>query len=129
MSFGWLKNERGISRRAILGGAGTVVALPIFESLLPREARAQAAAGAQRLIVYYVPNGHNMATWRPADVGASYTLSENLMPLAALKDHFTVISGLNNAPGIPDALGDHAAGTASSFTASHAFKSATTLKL
>jgi hypothetical protein len=70
-----------------------------------------------------------MATWWPTGVGAGYTLPENLMPLAALKDHFTVISGLNNAPAIPDALGDHAAGTASSFTATHAFKSATTLKL
>ncbi|HET6280520.1 MAG TPA: DUF1552 domain-containing protein [Polyangia bacterium] len=129
MSFGWLKNERGIPRRAILGGVGTVVALPILESLLPREARAQAGAAAQRLIVYYVPNGHNMATWRPTGTGATYTLSENLMPLAALKDHFTVISGLNCAPATPDALGDHAAGTASSFTATHAFKSTSALKL
>jgi hypothetical protein len=128
MSIGWLK-ERGIPRRAVLGGIGSVVALPVLESLLPKEARAQASAAPVRYIVYYVPNGHVMANWRPAAPGMGFPLSVNLQPLEMVKNDIMVISGLNNQPGVPDQLGDHAAGTASSFTAIHAFKSATTLKL
>jgi hypothetical protein len=131
MSIGWLKDHRrGIPRRAFLAGAGTAVSLPLFESLLSREGRALAAADPiRRLITYYVGNGHNMASWRPTGMGKDYVLSENLKPLAALKADFMVISGLNNAPAVPDAVGDHASGTSSSFTATHAFKSTTTLKL
>ncbi len=44
MSMGWLKdNKRGFRRRAFLRGAGTVVSLPILDSLIPRDSRAFAA--------------------------------------------------------------------------------------
>lgn len=131
MSIGWLKdNKRGFRRRAFLRGAGTVVSLPILDSLIPRESRALAATDLpKRLITYYVPNGHNMATYRPTGQGKDFVLSETLMPLSALKNDIMVITGLNNQPANPDAVGDHAAGTSASFTATHAFKSTTTLKL
>ncbi|HXI57444.1 MAG TPA: DUF1552 domain-containing protein [Polyangia bacterium] len=132
MSIGWLKdNKRGFRRRAFLrGGAGTVLSLPIFESLIPRESRALAALDMpRRLITYYVPNGHNMASWRPTTAGKTYTLTPNLMPLAAMQADFMVVTGLNNQPAVPDVVGDHAAGTSASFTAVHALKSTTMLKL
>ncbi|HEY2901147.1 MAG TPA: DUF1552 domain-containing protein [Polyangia bacterium] len=131
MSIGWLKsNKRELSRRVFLGGAGTVVALPILDSLLSRQVRAAAAETPKRLIYYYVPNGITMPDWTPVDTGPNYTVSKILKPLEHLRSDFMVVSGLANSPGFPDGgNGDHGAGTASFGTAAHAFKSETILKL
>lgn len=119
-----------VSRRMFLGGGATVVALPFLESLLPRTARAQtAAAGPKRLIYYYVPNGMNMATFKPSAAGAAYPTPPMLVPLEMLKADFSVISGLENAPAKPDGPGDHASGTSSFITCAHANKSETVVQL
>ena len=58
------------SRRAFLGGAGVVLALPLLESLRGgRRAEAQDAV-ARRILCYYVPNGIHMGAWTPATEGA-----------------------------------------------------------
>ena len=107
-----------------------MVSLPVLDSLIPRDSRAFAATSSpKRLIAYYVPNGHNMATYRPTGQGKDWVLSQTLMPLANVEADITVITGLNNAPAVPDVIGDHAAGTSASFTASHALKSTTMLQL
>lgn len=119
-----------LSRRRFLGGGtAAIVALPFMESLLPRAARAQAAAMPKRLVFYYVPNGINMATFKPTAAGAGYPTPPMLMPLEALKADFSVITGLENAPARPDGAGDHAAGTASFITCAHANKSETAIQL
>jgi hypothetical protein len=118
------------SRRAfLLGGGATVVALPFLESMLPRAARAQTATAPRRLIYYYVPNGINMATFKPTASGGGYPTPPMLMPLESLKDDFSVVSGLENAPAKPDGPGDHAAGTSSFITCAHANKSETMIQL
>ncbi len=118
-------------RRAFLGGAGALVALPILESLLPRDLRtrrAQAAAPgeARRLFFFYVPNGIHMPAWRPATEGAGYALPPILQPLLALKDDVQVLSSLKNhaGEGQGDGAGDHARGTASFLTCAHVIKTA-----
>ncbi|HEY2899398.1 MAG TPA: DUF1552 domain-containing protein, partial [Polyangia bacterium] len=131
MSLGWLKSkERGIARRAFLGGAGTVVALPLLESLLPRRARAAAATPPRRVLYYYVPCGINMVGWRPADTGPTYTLSPMLKPVEALRADFMVLTGTRNDPSRPNpGPGDHAAGTSGFITCATALKSASEFKL
>ena len=62
--------DPSFNRRRFLGGGGALIALPFLESLLPRTARAQAASTPKRLIYYYVPNGINMATFKPTASGA-----------------------------------------------------------
>lgn len=120
------------SRRAFLGGGSVVVALPFLESLLPRSARAQAAAPTQRMVFWFVPNGINGSTanaWKPVEVGATYTTTPILMPLDPLKADFQVVTGLANVLGKPDGPGDHAAGTSSTITCAHATKSLSNIML
>jgi hypothetical protein len=88
------------NRRQILRGAGVALCLPWLES---RAARA--ASGRRRYISLYFPNG-TAEFWRPAQAGtgAAWKLSPILEPLAALKKHVTVLSGISNySPfGLPD---------------------------
>ena len=117
------------TRRAFLGGSAAVVTLPFLESLKPGVSHAQSAAPAKRLLFYFVPNGVDMATFRPKTTGAGYATTPMLVPLDPYKNDFSVITGLENPTGKPDNLGDHASGTSSFITCAHAFKSETELKL
>jgi len=44
-----------------------------------------------------MPNGVNVPAWTPTGTGRNFTLSPSLEPLAPVKDHVTVLSGLWNA--------------------------------
>jgi hypothetical protein len=113
------------SRRAFLGGAAVVMGLPFLESLEPRAARGAVADIPKRLLYYWIPNGLDMATFRPATTGPGYATPPMLQPLEALKSDFMVVTGLENLPGKPDGAGDHAAGTSAFLTCAHALKSQT----
>src|SRR5687767_9872968 len=92
-----MKNHRFVSRRSFLRGAGVAVALPWMESLLPREAWAQAATVRRRYLPIFLPNGAS-DNWRPGTMGqgAAWSLSGPLSPLLPVKSRVTVISGLEN---------------------------------
>jgi hypothetical protein len=109
------RSPGNLSRRRLLQAAGVSLALPWFESLAGRVRGADDRPSAPRRLAFlYVPNGVNVAAWRPQAAGTGYELSPTLAPLAALKNEFTVITGLNHenaAPG-PDGGGDHARSTA-----------------
>lgn len=112
-----------VPRRTFLRGLGTLVALPVLESLLPRKAFADPVfVPPKRFFAFYVPNGIRMDKWTPVNEGPDYVLSPMLQPLAALKNDFLVLSGIANKPGIPDGPGDHAAGTGAFLTATHVYK-------
>lgn len=122
------------SRRAVLRGAGVALALPLFESLLPRSMgggarRAEAAEPPQRLLFYFVPNGIHMPAWTPTEVGPAFKLPPILQPLQAHKDQLLVLSGLSNRPARPDGAGDHAGGTSAFLTCSKANKSDSDIRL
>lgn len=110
-----------LSRRAFLGGAGAILALPMLEATMPTKARAGDNI-ARRFIAWYVPNGINMAKWTPALEGAAYDLSPILTPLLDVKSKLFVLSGLNNTPGQPEGAGDHAGGTSAFLTCRHVVK-------
>ena len=121
---------RRSSRRVFLGGGAVLVGLPFLESALPREVRAQTATPPPvRLVYVFLPNGLDMATFRPATTGAGWATTPMLAPLEALKADFSVITGLENISGRPDDLGDHASGTSSFITCAHANKSETDIRL
>lgn len=115
-------SRRGFTRALLAGGAATI-GLPYLPSL----ARAQDKK-ATRLIFFYVPNGIQAADFRPQTLGADYAITPILKPLEALRAHFSVVSGLENAPARPDGAGDHAAGTSAFITCAHANKSETDIK-
>lgn len=110
-----------LSRRTFLQGAGTLVALPLLEAMIPSTARAQRPI-PRRFIGYFVPCGIHMAAFTPMAEGAEFALTPILEPLAAHRSNVMVLSGLANLPGRPDGAGDHAGGTGSFLTGRHCFK-------
>jgi hypothetical protein len=102
-----------ISRRTVLKGIGTAIALPWLESLALGSGPAVpvAAAPPRRLAFLYVPNGVNMAEWTPkGEGGALGELPAILKPLDKFKDSFNVLTGmtLDKARANGDGPGDHA---------------------
>ncbi len=124
-----MKRAPQISRRLLLGGGATLFGLPFLESALPRAARAAEQAAPVRLVYIFLPNGLDMATFRPATVGTDYALPPMFKGLDALKADFSIVTGLENTNAKPDGAGDHAAGTSSFITCAHATKSQTDIKL
>ena len=85
-----------LSRRTVLRGAGTALALPLLESMLPA-GRAQAADGAAvRAAFIYIPHGATMAKWTPNQAGRDFELSEILAPLEPFKSALNVVSDLTH---------------------------------
>ncbi len=112
-----------LNRRTFLGGAGTLLGLPLLEAMIPIGRSAFAATDIPtRLLAYYVPCGIHMQAWTPAQTGSDYQLSATLAPLAGVKEDLLVLSNLANRPAKPDGPGDHAAGTGSFITATHVRK-------
>jgi hypothetical protein len=105
----------------VLRGLGAAVGLPWLESLLPRAAAATPAGPPVRLGFVYVPNGVNMARWRPAEVGPLGDLPPALEPLEGVKDKVLVLSGLaaDKARSHGDGPGDHARAMAAFLTGAH----------
>jgi len=97
------KSASSSSRRTFLRGAGVAMALPYLESLLPRSASAAGIAPAQRLVLFHIPCGINLATYLPAQTGTSYTLSQTLMPLAPVQSDILVLSNMQNSAALATA--------------------------
>jgi hypothetical protein len=112
-----------ISRRTVLRGIGTAVALPLLDAMLPRSLPAAAASTGQasaprRMAFLYVPNGVNMSAWRPTTEGADFELPETLQPLAPFQQDLLVLTGLTADKARPngDGPGDHARAAAAFLT-------------
>ena len=108
--------SRKFSRRNFLRSASATLALPFLPSLLPRSAWG-ATSAPKRLLVFYTPNGYNMATFLPTVVGADFDISPTLKPLEPYRSDILILNGLTNYPASPQGSGGHGAGTAGSLTA------------
>jgi hypothetical protein len=116
-----------ISRRTVLKGLGTTVALPFLEAMLPATAfGAPAAKPPLRMAFVYVPNGKVIPDWTPKTEGAAYELSPTLQPLAPVKDKVAVMTGLAQRKAFAngDGPGDHARAMATFLTGCQAKKTA-----
>lgn len=93
-------SKKHLSRRTLLRGMGTSVALPLLDAMVPAAtALAQTAATIQpRLGFVYFPHGAVMERWMPAATGTDFEVSEILSPAAKYKDKMTIVSGLRNKP-------------------------------
>jgi len=104
-----------LSRRHLLKGMlqGTAVslALPPLEVFFDATGKAYACGSGlpQRFGLFFWGNGSLPDLWNPVDEGLDWTLSEQLSPLASVKDLITIVSGMNQKTGnlIP-----HGSGTA-----------------
>jgi len=113
-----------ISRRTVLRGLGTCLALPWLEAMMP----VQSVLGGEpavkpplRMAFLYVPNGMHMEDWTPDQVGENFQLKPIMEPLANLREYLTVISGLTLDGARPhgDGGGDHARSVAAFLTGAH----------
>src|SRR3954465_9793105 len=116
-----------LSRRTILRGLGTAVALPLLDAMAPRPARAiEAPPAPRRMAFLYVPNGIHMDEWTPNKEGDDFDLPPILQPLGELKNDVMVLSGLlcDKARPNGDGAGDHARASSAFLTGAQARKTA-----
>jgi hypothetical protein len=102
-----------ISRRTVLRGLGTAIALPWLDQMMPVVSLATPSAvpkAPTRMAFFYIPNGAHMPDWTPKQEGSKFELPPILEPLAEFQDQLLVLSGLtaDKARANGDGPGDHA---------------------
>ena len=84
--------------RGLVGGSAVAVGLPILEAML--DAHGTALANGDdlplRFMTWYWADGIVIDRWEPEQVGSDWELSEQLQPLANVKDYVSVVSGMQN---------------------------------
>jgi hypothetical protein len=117
-----------LSRRTLLRGIGTAVALPWLEAMgqltayaAGEESKPGRRTAPNRVAFLYVPNGKDMPNWTPRAEGRLTDLPSILSPLAPVKDELLVLSGLaaDKARPYGDGGGDHARAMSAFLTGVH----------
>jgi hypothetical protein len=107
--------RRHIPRRSFLKGAGTAIALPLLDAMVPAFARAAATKPPVRMAFLYVPNGIVMKDWTPATEGNAFEFPRILKAVEPFRDDLLVLTGLAQRQGEGTA-GDHARAAATFLT-------------
>jgi len=119
--------KKALSRRMMLRGLGTTLALPLLDAMVPAlTAMADTPAKAvPRLGVVYHPNGVIYESWLPKGVGRDFALSPVLTPLEPFRDRLIVVTGLSShqAEALGDGGGDHSRASGTYLTGVHVRKS------
>lgn len=123
-----------LSRRTMLRGIGTAIALPWMEAMAPAAplisgiVRPDAASDAPpvRMAFLYVPNGMHMPDWKPRKDGRTrgktkYKLGSIMTPIEKHQSKMNVFTGLSldGADSHGDGGGDHARSVAAFLTGAH----------
>jgi hypothetical protein len=126
-----------LSRRTLLRGLGTTMALPLLDAMLPAGGLARAAqaiggtaggtstmAAPVRMAFMFTPNGMWMPDMIPTAEGANFELPPTLLPLKDFRADINILSGLaqENARSHGDGGGDHARSAAAFLTGVHPYK-------
>jgi hypothetical protein len=119
--------KKSISRRAVLRGIGTAVALPLLDAMIPALTAGQntAAKAVRRFGVVYHPNGIIYENWLPKGTGSAFEFSPILSPLEPFRDKLVVVTGLysDQAEALGDGGGDHSRASGTYLTGMHVKKS------
>ncbi len=103
---------RQLSRRTLLRGAGTAIALPFLDAMLPAFAKSTSTpAPPLRMMYVYAPTGIMPHAWFPTTTGADFEYQRVMKPLEKFRKDVLVMSGLSQHDvgiGGPDGPGDHA---------------------
>jgi hypothetical protein len=94
-------NRRTVLRGMLATGAAVGVPLPLLEAMLNTNGTALAQTNtplSPLYVTWFFGNGTLPGLWKPAVTGAgsAWELSHQLQPLADVKSHLTVVSGLEN---------------------------------
>ncbi len=88
--------KKALDRRSFLRGAGTSLALPFLDAMVPAFAgTSQVARPPLRLGYIYLPIGRIMEDWTPKTVGSNFEMPPTLEPLAEFRDQMLLLSGLD----------------------------------
>lgn len=113
--------KKALSRRTFLRGAGTVLALPLLDAMIPsltaQERTPAAPERLRRLGYVYMPMGCDGTRWFPPADERLDELSFILNPLRPVKQHVTVLSNLELRNAYP---GTHATSNAAFLSAARA---------
>ena len=103
--------KMALPRRTFLRGVGATLALPLLDAMVPAGTALARTAAKQtpRLGFIYIPNGANMAAWTPPGGTGALELSRSLQPLANVRDHIIIPTGLDHrqAEAWGDGNGEH----------------------
>src|SRR5690349_16908544 len=130
-----ISTKSHVSRRAVLRGLSSSIALPLLDAMIPAHTvlRKTAAASPPRFVAIEMVHGAAGSTalgrlghyWSPMKEGRDFAFTRSLEPLASLRSHVTIISDteLRNAMSLaPVESGDgadHARSSAVFLTAAH----------
>jgi hypothetical protein len=91
-------SKKHLTRRTVLRGVGTAIALPLIDAMIPaRTALAQTAAKATPHVGFiYFPHGAVEAQWTPTGEGQIGEFHDILKPLDKYKSLTTVFSHIDN---------------------------------
>ena len=118
--------RKHLSRRTLLRGLGTSIALPLLDSMTPAFAAPAAKTIPNRLLFTYIPIGAIMDEWWPAGGEKDFQFKRILKPLAPFSEDLFVLAGLDHHTGyaLGDGGGDHARAGACYLTGVHPKKTA-----
>ena len=114
--------RKHLSRRTLLRGLGTAVALPLLDSMVPAFAAPSAASAyPNRLFFTYIPIGAIMDEWFPTGGETDFEFKRILKPLTPFKDDLLILGNLDHNTGyaLGDGGGDHARAGACYLTGVH----------
>jgi hypothetical protein len=94
--------KKHLTRRTVLRGMGTAIALPLLDAMIPaRTALAQTAAKTTPHVGFiYFPHGAVQAQWTPSGEGKIGDFKDILKPLDKYKAMTTVFSNIDNQAAI-----------------------------
>jgi len=102
-------SKKHLKRRTFLRGAGTAVALPLLDAMVPAAtAQSLTAAGEKlRFGAIYVPNGIFPGMWHPETTGHDFEFNQIMKPLEPFRQYLTTISQMKAPDGAKDMGGIH----------------------
>jgi hypothetical protein len=101
--------KKHLNRRTFLRGAGTALALPLLDAMIPAAMAQTRTAAAERLRfgAIYMPNGIYPGLWHPEKVGKNFEFNRTMKPLEPWREYLTTISGMKAPDGNKDMGGIH----------------------
>lgn len=101
--------KKHLGRRAFLRGAGTALALPLLDAMVPAATAQSLTAAGQKLRfgAVYVPNGIYPQMWHPESAGSDFEFNTIMKPLEPFRQYLTAISQMKAPEGSKDMGGIH----------------------
>jgi hypothetical protein len=117
-------SKLALPRRTFLRGAGTALALPLLDAMVPALSpiAKTAAAPVVRMGFIYRPNGYIRQFWTPDTAGANPVFKRSLAALEPFRNRTLIVSGLANleAEAKGSSPGPHSRSSAAWMTGTHA---------